>query len=95
MCSLDGASFEGCVLNQTHFLTSDLSGVRLENLTLEGTIFDKAGLDGTSFKNSVLRNASFRNTKVKKAVFDGATMDKITYAVLKGYGADLTNVTVF
>jgi uncharacterized protein YjbI with pentapeptide repeats len=95
MCALNGASFERCLLTQTHFHTSDLSGVRLENLTLEGTTFEKVGLDGTSFKNSVLRNVSFRSTKVKKAIFDGATMDKITYAVLKGYGANLTNVTVF
>jgi uncharacterized protein YjbI with pentapeptide repeats len=93
--ALKGASFDRCVLTQTHFHTSDLSGVRLENLTLEGTIFEKTALDGTSFKNSVLRNVSFRNTKVRKAIFDGATMDKVTYAVLKGYGANLTNVTVF
>jgi hypothetical protein len=32
---------------------------------------------------------------VRKAIFDGATMDKVTYAVLKGYGANLTGVTVF
>ena len=31
---------------------------------------------------------------VKKAIFDGATMDKLTYAVLKGSKANLTNVTV-
>jgi hypothetical protein len=43
----------------------------------------------------VLRNVSSQNADVRKAVFDGAAMDKLTYAVLKGYGAKLTNVTVF
>jgi BTB/POZ domain-containing protein KCTD9 len=33
-------------------------------------------------------------TDTKKAIFDGVTMDKLTYAVLKGNGANLTNVTV-
>jgi len=47
-----------------------------------------------SFRNSVLQNVSFRNVKVQKAIFDGATMDKVTYAALKGYSAKLTNVTV-
>ncbi len=94
MASMEGASFERCVLNQTHFNTTDLSGLRFENLTLEGTIFDKTDLSGTSFRNSVLRNVSFRNSDVRKAIFDGATMDKLTYAVLKGYGAELTNVIV-
>jgi ABC-type branched-subunit amino acid transport system ATPase component len=32
--------------------------------------------------------------KTTTVVFDGARMDKLTYAVLKGLGADLSNVTV-
>ena len=31
---------------------------------------------------------------IKTICFDGATMDKLTYAALKGMGADLSNVTV-
>jgi hypothetical protein len=31
---------------------------------------------------------------IKTIRFDGATMDKLTYAALKGLGADLSNVTV-
>jgi len=66
---------------------------------LNNTIFDKSSLAGTSFRNSVLRNVTFKisfktKSSIKKAIFDGATMDKLTYAVLKGYNADLTNVTV-
>ena len=46
----------------------------------------KSGCEkGISFKDAVLRNVSFKNVFVKEAVFDGATMDKLTYAVLKGY----------
>ena len=33
-------------------------------------------------------------TDAKKAIFDGATMDKLTYSVLKGSNANLANVTV-
>lgn len=60
---------------------------------LNGTIFDYSGLKGTSFKNAILRNVSFK-TEVKKAIFDGATMDKLTYAILKGFKAKLDNVTI-
>ncbi|GGJ55111.1 pentapeptide repeat-containing protein [Virgibacillus salexigens] len=93
--ALSGASFQRCVLNYTDFSYSDLSGICFANHTFEGTIFDKAGLKGTSFKNAVFRNVSFRHSNdVKKADFDGATMDKLTYAVLKGSKANLKNVTV-
>ncbi|KUO49999.1 MAG: low-complexity protein [Desulfitibacter sp. BRH_c19] len=97
MCNLKDSTFKNCVLNNTDFSSSDLSGICFENQTLNGTIFDKAGLAGTSFRNAVLRNVSFRNVPKKsilKAIFDGSTMDKLTYAALKGYNANLTNVTV-
>ncbi|WP_449237056.1 pentapeptide repeat-containing protein [Bacillus songklensis] len=57
-------------------------------------MFNKTSLSGTSFKNAVFKNVSFKGTDVKKAIFDGAKMDKITYAFLKGNNANLTNVTV-
>lgn len=99
MSSLSNASFKGSTLDNTNFSTSDLSGVCFDNLTVNNTVFHKSSLAGTSFRNSVLRNVSFKisfKTKntIKKVIFDGATMDKLTYAVLKGYNADLTNVTV-
>ena len=94
MSVLKKASFTGCILENTNFNTSELSEVCFDNLTFTGTNFDRAGLTGTSFKNAVFRNVSFKNTVVKKAIFDGATMDKLTYAVLKGNKANLTNVTV-
>ena len=67
---------------------------RFEDMTLEGTNFEGSDLNETSFRNAILRNVSFRHAEVKKTNFDGATMDKLTYAVLKGSGAKLTNVTV-
>lgn len=99
MSDLRNVSFKNCILDNTNFSSSALSGICFDNLTLNNTSFDKSSLEGTSFRNSVLRNVTFKisfKTKkgIKKAIFDGATMDKLTYAVLKGYKADLTNVTV-
>ncbi|MGC4378392.1 pentapeptide repeat-containing protein [Fictibacillus sp. Mic-4] len=91
--SLKEASFKNCVFDRTDFSSSDLSGICFDNQTFIGTIFDYSGLKRTSFKNAVFKNVSFK-TVTKKAIFDGATMDKLTYAVLKGSHANLTNVTV-
>jgi BTB/POZ domain-containing protein KCTD9 len=87
------ASFKGCILDNTSFRAAVLSGVSFDNQTLTGTIFDTAELTGTTFRNAILTNVSFK-TDVKKALFDGARMDKLTYVVLKSYGANLKNVTV-
>ncbi len=57
--------------------------------------FYLSALKGVNFKNAVFRNVSFKYAYYcHKANFDGATMDKVTYAVLKRNKADLTNVTV-
>jgi BTB/POZ domain-containing protein KCTD9 len=91
--NLKGVSFKGAILDGTSIRYSELSGVSFDNQKLNGTIFDYSGLKGTTFRNAVLRNVSFK-TEVKKAIFDGATMDKLTYALLKGYKANLENVTI-
>lgn len=91
--NLEGASFDGSTLDGTDFTASSLSGVSFDGMKLTGTIFNKTGLKGTTFRNATLTHVSFK-TDVKKAVFDGAITDKLTYAVLKGYGAKLENVTV-
>ncbi|MGO0060411.1 pentapeptide repeat-containing protein [Brevibacillus fluminis] len=91
--NLRGASFANCRLDHVDFHSSDLSGVCMDNLTFNGTDFSSAGLKGTSFRNAVFHNVSFK-TDVKKAIFDGAVMDKATYAILKGYKADVSKVTV-
>jgi hypothetical protein len=56
-----------------------------------------AALNGVTFRGATLRDVSFRapNRKYLRMVaFDGARMDKLTYAGLKGMGADVSNVTV-
>lgn len=91
--NLKGASFELSRLDGANFSYSNLASVSFDGLALNGTVFNNAGLKGTTFRNTTLINVSFK-TQVKRAVFDGAVMDKLTYAVLKGYGAKLNNVTV-
>ena len=90
---LSKASFKDTKIDKTRFNLSDLSGLSFEGLKITGANFDYAGLKKTSFKNSILINVSFKSD-VKKTVFDGAKMDKITYAILKGYNANLSNVTI-
>lgn len=94
MSDLRNASFKSCILDNTDFKGSNLSGVSFDNLTLIGTIFNQSALKGTSFRNAVFRNVSFEMIDAKKIIFDGTTMDKLTYAVLKGSNANLTNVIV-
>ncbi|MCV4230785.1 pentapeptide repeat-containing protein [Virgibacillus sp. LDC1] len=93
MADLTSASFNGCIFDQTDFSKSDVSGVSFDNQTFTGTNFNYTGLAKTSFRNAVFHNVLFK-TNAKKAIFDGATMDKLTYALLKGSKADLRNVTV-
>lgn len=91
--SLKGASFKDAILNNVDFSCSDLSCVCFDNQEFYGTNFNYSGLRGTSFRNAVFKNVTFK-TNVKKAIFAGATMDKLTYAILKGYNANLNDVTV-
>jgi BTB/POZ domain-containing protein KCTD9 len=63
-------------------------------MTLTGTGFVGTSLKNTSFKNTVLIDVLFRHSDVKHTIFDGATMDKVTYALLKGAKASLHNVTI-
>lgn len=87
------ASFRNSKIEKTRFIHSDLSGLTFEGLKIIGAIFDYAGLKNTSFKDSTLINVSIKSD-LKKTIFDGAKMDKITYALLKGYNANLKDVTI-
>jgi hypothetical protein len=60
-------------------------------------------ISNTSFKGAILKNVSFLSTftlskkyyrAVKTICFDGAMMDKLTFAALKGFGIDLSAVTI-
>jgi uncharacterized protein YjbI with pentapeptide repeats len=91
--NLAGSTFQNATINKTKFNFSDLKGVSFDGLKITSSSFDYSGLKGTSFKNTTLINVSFK-TVVKKSHFDGASMDRLTYTMLKGYGADLKGVTV-
>ncbi|HZO76285.1 MAG TPA: pentapeptide repeat-containing protein [Ktedonobacteraceae bacterium] len=94
-------TFERCTFLGVDFKYSDLSGQRLDGQTFIGVTFDLPALKDVSFQGATLKNVSFRPTGIwslKRAIqsmnFDGARMDKLTYAALKGLGADVSKVTV-
>jgi|SRR5579883_90213 len=93
--------FENCTFIGVDFHYSDLSGQRLGGQTFIGVSFDWPALKDVSFQGATLKQVSFRQTGIwslKRAIqsvrFDGAMMDKLTYAALKGIGADVSKVTV-
>ncbi|SEG58662.1 pentapeptide repeat-containing protein [Paenibacillus sp. UNC499MF] len=103
MTDLRKTVFEGCIFDGADFNYSDLSGQCLDGQTFIGVKFEKTALTQASFKGAVFKNVSFQPgftfTKkyyrmIKTICFDGAAMDKLTYAALKGMEADLSKVTV-
>ena len=95
--------FENCTFNGVDFKTCDLRGQCLDGLTFIGVKFDRSTLNEATFKGATLRNVSFRPAfaltnknylALKTINFDGAMMDKLTYAALKGLGVDLSKVTI-
>ena len=102
MSDLRKTIFENCLFKGVDFTYSDLRGVNFAGQSFIGVRFDKAALNDAVFKGSTLENVSFNSTfaltnkyyrGIKTIRFDGAKMDKLTYAGLKGLGADLSNVT--
>ncbi|RPD40521.1 pentapeptide repeat-containing protein [Chitinophaga barathri] len=103
MIDLRNTVFEKCTFSGVDFKYCDLRGTCLDGLTFTGVRFDKAALNEATFKGTTLRNVSFIPTfaltnkyyrAIKTICFDGAKMDKLTYAALKGIGADLSKVTI-
>jgi uncharacterized protein YjbI with pentapeptide repeats len=95
--------FERCIFNGVDFKHSDLRSLCLDGQTFIGVNFDGTALNKVTFRGATLKNVSFLATHaltnkyyraLKTICFDGAMMDKLTYAVLKGFGADLSKVTV-
>jgi uncharacterized protein YjbI with pentapeptide repeats len=95
--------FENCTFSGVDFKYCDMRGLCLDGSSFIGVKFDGVTLNEATFKGATLRNVSFRtafaltnkNYRALKTInFDGATMDKLTYAALKGFGVDLSNVTV-
>ncbi|KRF35926.1 pentapeptide repeat-containing protein [Paenibacillus sp. Soil787] len=103
MSDLRKTIFEGCIFDGVAFKYSDLSGLRLDGQTFIGVKFDKSALNEVSFRGATFKNVSFQAyfsltnkyyRSIKTICFDGAVMDKLTYASLKGMGADLSKVTI-
>ncbi|MCM3629439.1 pentapeptide repeat-containing protein [Paenibacillus glycanilyticus] len=103
MTDLRKTTFEGCLFDGVDFRYADLSGQSFDGQTFIGVKFDKSALTEASFKGATLKNVSFQPgftlTKkyyrmLKTICFDGATMDKLTFAQLKGMEVDLSKVTV-
>jgi uncharacterized protein YjbI with pentapeptide repeats len=103
MSDLRETIFDRCSFHGVDFMYSDLRGQRLDGLTFIDVKFDKAALNDASFKGATLNNVSFlpafaltnKNHRAIRTIrFDGAIMDKLTYAALKGMGADVAQATV-
>jgi len=102
MCDLSQTIFERCIFIGVDFKT-DLTGVCLDGQTFIGVKFGEAVLKEVTFRGATLKNVSFTPPwsltrkyyrAIKTVCFDGAIMDKLTYAGLRGLGADLSKVTV-
>ncbi|MBB6108164.1 Uncharacterized protein YjbI, contains pentapeptide repeats [Mucilaginibacter lappiensis] len=94
--------FENCVFDGVDFNYSDLSGLCLDKQVFTGVKFHNSALTDVSFNGATLKSVSFRSPyaltnryyrAIKTIRFDDAMMDKLTYATLKGLGADLSKVT--
>lgn len=96
--------FENCIFNNVDFNYCDLRGYCFDRQTFIGVRFNKSAMSDVSFRGAALRNVSFilpfsvtnkSYLAMKTICFDGATMDKLTYAALKGLGViDLSKVMV-
>ncbi len=92
-----------CLFKKKPELTDKtMIGSKFAEARMDITIF-QAHLAQHPFKGATLKNVSFRPTyaltnkyyrAVKTICFDGAIMDKLTYAALKGMDANLLMVTV-
>lgn len=96
--------FENCIFNGVDFNFCDLQGICFDGQTFTGVKFNKSSLKDVSFRGATLRNVSFTlpfsltnksYNAIKTICFDGAMMDKLTYAALKGLRViDLSKVTL-
>lgn len=103
VCDLRKTVFENCIFDGVDFKTSDLTGLCLDGQTFIGVKFGQAALEKVTFRGATLKNVSFTPPwsltnkyyrAIKTICFDGAMMDKLTYAALKGMEADLSKVTL-
>ncbi|OGS33474.1 MAG: hypothetical protein A2293_09900 [Elusimicrobia bacterium RIFOXYB2_FULL_49_7] len=105
MTDLRKTIFEDCIFDGVDFKYCDMRGLCLDGQTFIGVRFDNTALNEVSFKGATLKNVSFLSAwtwhswskkyyrAIKTICFEGAMMDKLTYAALKGMEADLSKVT--
>jgi len=100
MTDLRRTVFEGCSYTGVDFSYCDMRGLVFDGSAFTTVKFDRALLEGASFRGATLRDVSFRawSRKYRNAIrtvsFDDARMDKLTYAGLKGLGANLSTVAI-
>lgn len=104
MIDLRKTIFENCIFDSVHFKFSDLRGLSLEGNTFIGVKFDKSSLNDVSFSGATLKDVTFilpfsvtnkSYLALKTVCFDDASMDKLTYAALKGFRVfDLSKVNI-
>jgi uncharacterized protein YjbI with pentapeptide repeats len=103
MIDLRETIFQNCTFNGVDFKYCDLRGLCLDGLSFIGVKFDRSALNEVTFKGTTLKNVSFLPAfaltnkyyrAIKAICFDGAMMDKLTYATLKGLEVDLSKVTI-
>ena len=103
MTDLRETIFENCMFSGVEFKYTDLRGQCFDGQTFIGVKFDMVSLNEVSFKGATLKNVSFLAASswtnkyfraIKTICFDGAMMDKLTYAMFKGFGANLENVKI-
>lgn len=101
---LRNTRFEKCIFNGAAFSLCDLRGLIFDGQTFTGVKFDRSAMKDVSFRGATLKNVSFTppfsltnraGLDMQTICFDGALMDKLTYASLKGLRVfDLSKVTV-
>jgi uncharacterized protein YjbI with pentapeptide repeats len=106
MADLTKTVFENCSFNGVDFKYCDMRGMCLDGFSFIGVKFENTSLNEATFKGATLRNVSFlapftwstwskKHIRALKTInFDGAMMDKLTYATLKGLEVDLSKVTI-
>jgi uncharacterized protein YjbI with pentapeptide repeats len=106
MTDLRETTFKNCTFHGVDFKYADLRGLCFDGQTFIGVKFDNTALNEVTFRSATLKNVSFVAAiswttwskkyyrAIKTISFEGATMDKLTYAALKGMDANLSNVTV-
>ncbi|MEK3971045.1 pentapeptide repeat-containing protein [Bacillus sp. FSL M7-0558] len=91
---LTQSHFEHCEITNSSLYGCHLPNVRIDESTLINVSFENCYFKNISFENSKLINVNFKSCTFKKLNFIGATMDKMTYHILEGEGADLSGVKV-